>query len=130
MDTNALQQQSGKIAAGMAVVAVLFLIVRSLAFPEPPIPINQANGTYANDCCGTISLSDGTMRFGKREVTYVIERDKGGAYILPQQYVGIYPGQGLQIEQSRSRLKLRLDDEKRPQTISILGSDKEYLFTR
>ena len=63
----------------MAAAVALLLIVRSLVFPEPPIPINQANGTYANDCCGTISLRDGTMRFGKQEVSYVIERDKLGA---------------------------------------------------
>ena len=70
------------------------------------------------------------MSFRNHEVAYVIEKDKQGAYVLPQRYVGIYPGQGLQIEQSKNRLKLRLDDEEHPQTISILGSDKEYLFTR
>ena len=130
MDPNALQQQSGKIAAGLGVVAAIFLIVRSLIFPEPPIPIDRANGTYANDCCGPITLRDGTMWFGQRELTYEIDRDKGGAYVLPRLYVGVDPQYGLQIERSKSPLKLRLDDEKHPESINILGSDDEYGFTR
>ena len=130
MDSNALQQQSGKIAGGLVAVAALFLVARSLIIPESLIPIGQANGTYANDCCGTLTLRDGTMRIGKREIAYVIERDKNGAYLLPRLYVGVDPRYGLQIERSKYPLMLRLDDEKHPKDISILGNDDEYHFTR
>jgi len=119
-----------KWSVGLPLMAFALLAIYVLAVPGPKLPLDAANGVYANDCCGTIVLRDGVMSFGNQELTYVIEKDKQGAYILPQRYVGIYPGQGLQIERSRNVLKLSLDDEEHPQTITILGSDGVYLFTR
>ena len=107
-------------------MSAIYLIAR----PAPKLPLDAANGTYENDCCGTVTLRDGTMLFRNHEVAYAIERDKGGAYVLPQAYVGVEPGHGLQIERNRNVLKLRLDDEKHPETISVLGRNKEYRFTR
>jgi hypothetical protein len=107
-------------------LSAIYLVAR----PAPKLPPDAANGTYANDCCGTVTLRDGTMWFQNHQVAYAIETDKGGAYVLPQAYVGVEPGQGLQIERNRNVLSLRLDDEKHPESISVWGRDKVYRFTR
>lgn len=110
--------------------AFAFLAIYLLFAPAPKLPLDAANGVYANDCCGTIRLHDGVMQFRNQQVAYVIETDKGGAYLLPRTYVGVLPPYGLQIDRSRNQLKMRLDDEKRPETISIFGRDQIYEFSR
>ena len=119
-----------KWSVGLPLAAFALSAIYLIAMPAPKLPLDAANGTYANDCCGTVTLRDGIMSFRNREIAYIIERDKGGAYVLPQAYVGVEPGNGLKIERSRNVLKLRLDDEEHPEAISILGADGEYRFTR
>ena len=110
-----------------ASLAMLYVMVA----PTPSLPISMANGVYANDCCGTVRLQDGAMSFRGGSVSYVIERDKGGAYLMPTKYVGVEPPYGLQIERQKYPLKLRLDDEAHPENVRVLGTDDyEYRFTR
>ena len=71
------------------------------------------------------------MFFKSGDVSYVIARDKGGAYLMPSRYVGVEPPNGMQIERQKYPLKLRLDDEVHPQEVRVVGSDNyEYHFTR
>jgi hypothetical protein len=116
---------------GGAVLAVVMAIwLYLLLWPIPKLPIDAANGVYANPCCQPIILRDGTMSFGKHEVGYSIEHDKGGAYVLPQLYVGVEPS-GLQVDQSRYPLKLRLDDMSPPGRLTLPSSNSEdYEFAR
>ena len=107
----------------MAVVTVIWLYL--LLWPMPKLPIDAANGVYANPCCQPIILRDGTMSFGKHEVRYLIEEDKEGAYLLPQAYVGVEPS-GLQADQSKYPLKLRLNDMSSPDRLTLPSLNNEY----
>ena len=111
--------------------ALSFAMLYVLIAPVPSLPIGMANGVYANDCCGTVRIQDGTMFFKSGDVSYVIARDKGGAYLMPSRYVGVKPPNGMQIERQKYPSKLRLDDEVHPQEVRVVGSDNyEYHFTR
>jgi hypothetical protein len=110
----------------LVVAALLSLVLR----PAPKLARDMADGVYANECCGTLTLRNGAMSFHQHELAYIIETDKGGAYIMPKTYVGVEPPYGLQIDRTKNPLKMRLDDEKHPQAISIFGRDRSYEFTR
>src|SRR5665213_3112351 len=95
-------------AAVTSVVAALLLAL----LREPRLPADAANGSYDNDCCGKIVLSDGTLFLGdkgERSVSYVVQRDKKGPFILPKFFVGTWEDRGFQIDGSRPAVPLRLD---------------------
>ncbi len=100
------------------------------AFP-PRLPIGTADGTYANPCCGSIRLHNGQMIFGRGQiVSYVVEHDKVGRYVLPTSYVGVWSGKAVQANRSANPLKLRLDDATRPTTIELLSESAGFDFKR
>lgn len=118
-------------SVGLPITAFALSAIYLLVMPLAKLPLNSANGTYANHCCGTVELRDGIMSFRNHEISYVIEKDKGGAYLLPRAYVGVLPGHGLYIARNKNVLKLRLDEEEQSESISIVGADsREYSFTR
>ena len=94
------------------------------AFP-PREPISLANGRYWNECCEIISLNNGQMSVSHDEVSYVVEYDKGGSYVLPHHLVGVREGY-IFIERGSGPLKLRLDAARPPQSIDLV-SDPSYL---
>ena len=102
-------------------------------FP-PTEPISLADGTYRSDCCGTISLKKGRMTIPHHEVSYVVEYDKVGSYVLPYHLVGVHEGHVF-IDFGRGGTFLRLDATRPPQSI-ILNSDpaesgyEEFRFNR
>lgn len=130
MDEKSLRKQNGLIAAGLGAVAMTILIGRSVIFPPPAISIAAANGTYVNECCEHITLRDGTMYIGDREISYDIGEDKEGAFILPAGYVGVGAMRHLRIERRSMPLKLRLNNRDHPEQISIYGVDRSYSFER
>jgi len=89
-------------------------------FP-PREPIGLANGIYSNACCGVLELHDGQMSLGNtRHITYVVEYDKVGRYVLPESYVGVsghvvFVGSGYPM-------KLRLDKVPHPQRLDLIDS--------
>lgn len=100
------------------------------AFP-PRLPIGTANGTYANPCCGSIRLHNGQMVFGRGQmVSYVVEHDKVGRYVLPSSYIGVWSGKAVQADRSANLLKLRLDDATRPTSIELLSGSAAFDFKR
>ena len=86
---------------------------------EPRLQIGTANGRYSNRCCGTVVLANGTMTVANRHVSYVIEQDKGGPYVLPEAYVGA-SDRGFVIRSEAHALKLRLDDPAHPHQVELL----------
>jgi hypothetical protein len=94
----------------------------------PKLPITIANGAYQNDCCGTLVLQDGRMSAMNQSVSYVIERDKGGPYVLPSVYVG-GSAKGLVIERSKASLKLHLDDAENPTAIELMNAVDGTVFS-
>jgi hypothetical protein len=100
------------------------------AFP-PRLPIGTADGTYANPCCGSVRLHNGQMIFGRGQiVSYVVEHDKIGRYVLPSSYVGVWSGKAVQTDSSANPLKLRLDDATRPTSIELLSGSAAFDFKR
>ena len=129
-DNPQLSQSIG--IGGIVIVTIGWLY---LAFSGAPrLPIGTANGIYTNPCCGTVSLHDGVMTLnGQQRVRYVVEKDKGGAYVLPASYVGVRQGHELQAgADSKYPLKLRLNDRAYPTQIELtdLQSLQAYTFVK
>lgn len=100
------------------------------AFP-PRLPIGAANGIYANACCGSLRLRNGQLTFGNdQHVSYVVEHDKGGRYVLPSEYVGVTGGKLIISDRSKYQMYLRLDDSAIPETIELDGGSVTYEFRR
>lgn len=113
------------IAAAMALL--LFLVVSR----HEPAPHAGENGTFANDCCGTIALSDGRILLNDRAtVRYVVGKDAEGPYILPDAYVGPFPDMAFEVDGTRSVLKLRLDKLPAPTRIVLYQGERHFTFTR
>lgn len=116
------------IALVLGIVAAWFII---LSTDEPRLPATSANGTYYNPCCGVLTLRDGELRGGNEATSYVIEQDKGGAYVLPKALVSVASNQ-LDIDRGAYPLKLRLDRERDPSSIEVMARSNapSYTFER
>lgn len=117
---------------GPAAVLAAAGLLAAFLLRAPGLPIDAANGSYAHDCCGTLTLDDGLMSFGesRKTVRYSVGRDEAGPYILPATYVGPWEERGFEIDGSRPPLKLRLDTLPRPAAIALGDGRKSYLLTR
>lgn len=124
---------SASRAVGMTVFIFVVSLLAYIALTgEPRLPIGIANGSYSNRCCGTLIVADGVMRFAGQRVSYVVERDKAGPYILPKTYVGA-SNQGFEFRSAGYPLKLRLDDSTHPQQVDLLNDGpggEAYSFVR
>ena len=115
---------AGVVAAGMVMVSLVFV------FNEPVAKAGE-NGTFANDCCGTITLSDGKMLLNEQQtLRYTVAKDANGPYILPYTYVGVVRDEGFEMDGSRSTIKLRLDRLPGPSKIVLYEGLRPYTFTR
>lgn len=97
---------------------------------QPRLPIGIANGSYSNRCCGTLVVADGVMTLANQRVSYVIEQDKVGPYLLPKTYVGA-ANHGFVFRSASYPLKLRIDNSVHPQQIELSddgSGGKAYVF--
>jgi len=116
------------IIAGMVAVSIAALLLLFFAYPKEPVVKAGENGTFANDCCGTIQLSDGEMLLNDQQtVRYTVAKDAKGPYILPKTYVGVV---GYEVDGTRSTVKLRLDRLPGPTSIVLYWGAAPYVFTR
>ena len=113
------------IAAGIATLLLHF------AFSSEPVTKAGENGTFANDCCGTIRLADGKMVLNDQQTArYTVAKGADGPYVLPPTFVGVVRYPGFDVDGTRSTLKLRLDRLPRPTTILLYGGSEPYVFKR
>ncbi|MFL6720442.1 MAG: hypothetical protein ACJ8FT_01375 [Sphingomonas sp.] len=118
------------IIAGIVAAAGIGALLLVFVFNEPVVNAGE-NGTFANDCCGTIQLSDGKMLLNDQQtVRYTVAKDANGPYILPYTYVGVVRDEGFEIDGSRSTIKLRLDRLPWPTRIVLYEGLRPYIFTR
>lgn len=116
-------------AAIVLAVAALFLSL--LLLRQPTATAAAANGSYENDCCGTVVLRNGTMSFGtQKSVRYAVGEDELGPYLLPEAFVGTWEDRGFQIDGSRAPEKLRLDRIPSPRTVRLDDFGRSYSFER
>jgi hypothetical protein len=116
---------AGAGAAGAALLLLLVLLSRGVASS------GVENGLFANDCCGTLELSDGGMRLNdKQTVRYSVGRDAAGPYVLPGTYVGAVEDRGLEVDGTRPTRKLRLDRLPAPNSILLYDGTRPFLFKR
>jgi hypothetical protein len=116
--------------AGMAAAGIGALLLRFVFFNEPVVKAGE-NGTFANDCCGTIKLADGKMLLNDQQtVRYAVAKDAKGPYILPYTYVGVVRDEGFEMDGTRSTVKLRLDRLPWPTRIVVYEGLAPYIFTR
>jgi len=115
----------GMVAAVIVVVVLLFVLSNA------PVVKAGEDGTFANDCCGTVKLSDGKMLLNdQRTVGYSVGRDAKGPYILPDTYVGVVLDEGFAVDGTTSAIKLRLDRLPGPTSIVVFEGLRPYVFTR
>jgi hypothetical protein len=115
----------GVVASSIVVLLLLFVFLN-----EPVVKAGE-NGTFANDCCGTIKLSDGKMLLNDSQaVRYTVAKDAKGPYILPYTYVGVVLDEGFEMDGTRSTVKLRLDRLPSPTKIVLYEGLRPYIFTR
>ena len=120
-----------RIIAGTAGAGIVALLLLLLVFPPKPVVKAGENGTFANDCCGTIKLADGKMLLNdSQSVRYTVARDAKGPYVLPDTYVGVVLYEGLEVDGTRSLKKLRLDRLPGPTRITLYEGLKPYVFPR
>lgn len=113
------------IAVGLVLIAGLTLLLPDAALR------NGENGTFSNDYCGTITLTDGVMLLNdQRRIRYTVAKDTNGPYILPRIYVGAVPDIGFDVDGTRSILKLRLDRLPAPTRIVLHEGLTPNVFTR
>lgn len=117
---------SAAVALGIVAACLAILVTDG-----PRLPAGRADGTYYNPCCGLMTLRSGDLRSGADAVSYVIERDKTGAYVLPRALVSVV-GNRLDIDGSAYPLKLRLDQERDPSGIEVMdrSNTRSYTFLR
>ena len=122
----------GILAAVFAIWGYLFFV------PPPTLAKSFADGTYENPCCGSLTLRGGQMSVAGQTISYVVQKDKGGPYVLPSVYVGILDGDKFDIGRSRYPDKLRLydhvhpwsDNRARPWSIEVSGEHVAIEFYR
>ena len=119
----------GPLSARLTAV-VLSMTVISCAGDIPHRPINEADGVYENRCCLPLVLKSGTLRIGKRYVSYVIEQDKRGRYILPSQSIDIEPDGRISVGNQKFPLKIYLGDGSPPPTMEIMSGTRVDTFDR
>jgi hypothetical protein len=108
-------------AISAVAVAVLAAVAVALFTYESGLPSDMADGTYSNDCCGTVELRGGHMiANGADLVSYTVQEDDQGPYILPRSFVGTQDS-GIVLDGARPVRKLRLDRVPNPTRISIPG---------
>ncbi|WP_428333139.1 hypothetical protein [Novosphingobium sp.] len=100
----------------------------TMPFSGPQLPLALANGSYVNECCGRLTLKNGRMIVGVEEVSYVVESDKEGPYVLPTFYVGAASG-GYVVRRDGQPLKLRLDNEAHPTTVELMDDTGGSIFS-
>jgi hypothetical protein len=116
---------------GAAGVAALVMLITLVILARPPAPSEVENGSFENDCCGSLTLRDGAMILNdKPTIRYTVGRDANGPYILPRSYVGGLDGIGFEIDGSRPTAKLRLDRLPDPTTLLVQGGRTTYMFKR
>lgn len=120
------------VMASAIIFMALLLALSLLAVHRHGASIRAGeNGTFANDCCGTVELSTGKMLLNDQQtMRYIVSRDARGPYVLPRFYVGVVPYEGLDVDGTRSVLKLRLDRLPAPTRITLYEGLKPYVFTR
>ncbi len=118
-----------RIITGIVVAGTALTL--AIATLRDPANTDGANGTFANDCCGTVKLSDGEMLLNDGQtVRYSVAKDASGPYLLPKIYVGAVPDKGLEMDGTRSVVKLRLDRLPDPTSITIYEGASSYVLTR
>ena len=120
------------ILVGITLASILALPFL-MGVSHGPVVKAGENGTFENDCCGTIKLVDGKMLLNDtQDVRYTVATDAKGPYIWPETFVGIVRYQGFEVDGTRSTRKLRLDRLPQPTRIELYEGVgvTPYVFAR
>jgi hypothetical protein len=115
---------------GAAIIALLIVAMIGFYWLGPSSPEDQANGLFANDCCGDVQLRDGVLSVAEISIGYTVGRDATGPFVMPERFVGTWEDRGIQIDGSRPAVKLRLDRLPAPRAIRLYDFGRSYVFRR
>jgi len=112
-------------------VATLAAAVGAFLLMRGPPPSLGEEGTFENDCCGTVTLAHGHLSVnGSQAVRYDVGRDADGPYVRPRTYVGVVEDEGFDIDGSQRARKLRLDRLPGPQAIQLPMGTRAFVFRK
>jgi hypothetical protein len=116
---------SGGGAALAAAAVAAFLLLRG------PPPSSGEEGTFENDCCGTVTLAQGRLSLnGSQSVRYDVGRDSNGPYLLPRTYVGALEDRGFEVDGTQPARKLRLDRLPGPRALELPMGTRAFVFRK
>lgn len=119
------------LSIGVGASAGVAALAAALLLSKPAMSADIANGLFAHDCCGTLSLQNGRMILNQaKSVRYKIAHDGAGLYIIPETYVGPFEYKGFEVDGTRRPVKLRLDNSSRPQSIVLIEGRTPFVFKR
>jgi hypothetical protein len=96
-----------------------------------PPPSSGEEGTFENDCCGTVTLAQGRLSLnGGQSVRYDVGRDTRGPYLLPRSYVGALEDEGFEVDGTQPPRKLRLDRLPGPRAIQLPMGMRAFVFRK
>ena len=119
-----------RVASIGIVAAVMFTWAHVLLTPPPRLPVNSADGTYFNRCCGALVLREGTAQAGPQAFYYTIEADKRGPYIIPTSQMVMADSNGLSVSPAKNPLEMHFDASTKPKWIDVLGPVNTFRFVR
>ncbi|MGJ3647383.1 hypothetical protein ACLB0R_02775 [Sphingomonas sp. GlSt437] len=93
-------------------------------------PFPDVSGTYRNPCCATLTVRNGEIETPTRTISFTLDRDKIGVILLPDKYVGVLQGQGLDIDSSKYPMLIRYADDAGKPTLVLTGPDGDFIFER
>jgi len=70
------------------------------------------------------------MQVGQETVSYKIERDKGGAYVMPRYYVSVEGENRFEVDRTHNPLKIRMSSEGAPNSLELVTDDGVYALQR
>lgn len=113
------------IAGAVAMALVAFALLRPA---DPPLP--DVDGTYRNACCAPLTIAGGTIETPQRAISFTLERGKLGVVLIPDKYLGVAAGQGLDIDTDGAPMMLRYRVANGRAVLVLPGRDSDHEFVR
>jgi len=95
---------------------------------DPPLP--DVDGTYRSACCAPLTIANGTIETPQRAISFTLERDKQGVVLIPDKYLGVAAGQGLDIDTDGAPMMLRYRIANGRAALVLPGRDGDHEFVR
>lgn len=110
----------------LAIVPAVTLLSGCAA--SEPLPV--VSGIYRNPCCADLTVDNGTIETPTRAISFTLDRDKQGVVLLPDKYLGVAKGQGLDVDAAKTPMLIRYSNDGGRQSLTLPAGDGWVAFIR